>query len=365
MTRPRHIPVLDGVRGVAVLMVIVFHFFGMRAPLSGWMGHWLTLAIRLGATGVDLFFVLSGFLITGILLDTKSTPHYLRNFFVRRMLRIFPLYYLSLVLLFFVVPFFHTPFPVPARHSQWWFWTYLQDVALTFSPNGLAGPNHFWSLAVEEHFYLVWPFLVLAMGPSALKRCLWTLIVATLGVRWGLQSLGYGVFYFTLCRLDGLAVGALLALWAREPGVLEKASIQIRRWMPCLGAGLALLYVLSTGAAIFYIQIVKSTLQAIVYGSVLILVLTHSPGSVTSRVFNSRILRTTGKYSYAMYVFHPYVIIALNPNLPLPALLVLGIEVAATFGIAAFSWYAWESPFLRLKTRFESGVRPLPIPGAP
>ena len=160
----KHIPALDGVRAVAVLLVICFHFWQVFTygpySLVGKIAMW-------GQTGVDLFFVLSGFLITGILLDTKGSPSFLRNFYARRILRIFPLYYATLLTIYLIGPLFRWSAWVPENQSLW-FWTYLQNLPMTFAPGHVAGPEHFWSLAVEEQFYMVWPFLVLRLDPQTI-----------------------------------------------------------------------------------------------------------------------------------------------------------------------------------------------------
>src|SRR5262245_16358318 len=148
-----HYPGLDGLRGIAILLVILYHNFGFIPFLNyGWLG-------------VDLFFVLSGFLITEILLKTRTTTNYFKNFYTRRVLRIFPLYYLCLILVIVIFPLIKN-FPYDLsfyRENQVWFWFYLQNWMLIFKQwnDSAILLNHFWSLAVEEQFYIVWPLLVL------------------------------------------------------------------------------------------------------------------------------------------------------------------------------------------------------------
>src|SRR4051812_48705226 len=151
-----HLPGLDGLRGIAILMVLALHFLGDATP-HGPVGRLVVKAASYGVLGVDLFFVLSGFLITGLLLDAKSGPHYFRNFYARRTLRIFPLYYLVLTILFIVLPRF-TALPAPledARIHQGWLWTYTSNFFIAARAEwALTYVSHFWSLAIEEHFYL-------------------------------------------------------------------------------------------------------------------------------------------------------------------------------------------------------------------
>src|SRR5262245_35087776 len=168
-----HQPGLDGVRGVAILMVMAIHFVGDSTART--LGQTLLVkAAGYGLLGVDLFFVLSGFLITGILLDAKNRPHYFRNFYALRTLRIFPLYYAVLAVLLLLIPAVTTLSPLleQAREQQGWLWTYTTNfyVAYTSSWRSLTYVTHFWSLASEEHFYLVWPLVVFALRRKALER---------------------------------------------------------------------------------------------------------------------------------------------------------------------------------------------------
>lgn len=149
---------LDGIRAIAALMVMFFHFFGSVAASTPLLAAIKKGAV-LGQTGVSLFFVLSGFLITRILISTKDSPRYFYNFYLRRTVRIFPLYYLFLVIYYFIRPLLIPEATVPSAGEQAYYWLYLQDFSETF--DWLAkGPSHYWSLAIEEHFYMFWPLLV-------------------------------------------------------------------------------------------------------------------------------------------------------------------------------------------------------------
>ncbi len=218
---------LDGVRGLAVISVMVFHFdFLARQDRALPMDVVLDKVTGLGWAGVDLFFVLSGFLITGILVDTRGAPNALRNFYARRVLRIFPLYYAFLVALFIVLPALHhvrSPQYVWLRASQGWFWLYLTNVWVLLR-NGVAaslfGTAHLWSLAVEEQSYLLWPAVVLACGRrGTLAACAAALglspLLRLLMFREGVSP--YVMYTFTFSHLDGLAFGAALALVIRSP----------------------------------------------------------------------------------------------------------------------------------------------------
>src|SRR5262245_43040855 len=152
-----HMPALDGVRGLAVLMVLVFHFVGNMMPANG-VERAIVGVTSYGSYGVELFFVLSGFLITGILYDAHNKPHYFRNFYMRRLLRIFPLYYGVLALVFIVaplIPLLRGPALDYLVDRQAWAWLYTVNVYIAREGDwSFSYLDHFWSLAVEEHFYL-------------------------------------------------------------------------------------------------------------------------------------------------------------------------------------------------------------------
>ena len=181
-----HIPALDGLRGVAILMVLWFHYYGpIYKFCASPFDRFIVLTINTGWMGVDLFFALSGFLITGILLDAKGAPHYFRNFYARRALRIFPIYYGFLFVILIVIPRFHQYSPGLAQtvRDQAWLWLYGTNIATTFFPIKLAGFLHTWSLAVEEHFYLVWPAIVLVLNRRQLAVASLCIVVVALITR--------------------------------------------------------------------------------------------------------------------------------------------------------------------------------------
>ena len=167
MRKISYIKELDGIRAIAAWMVMFLHFFQMLNINTGIFFYINKVAI-FGGTGVSLFFVLSGFLITRILISSKLKKNYFKNFYIRRSLRIFPLYFLFLL-------FYYVAYPLVLNekfvsfHNQIYYWVYLQNFALTFNWTSV-GPLHLWSLAVEEHFYLIWPLLVYLLDIKWLKK---------------------------------------------------------------------------------------------------------------------------------------------------------------------------------------------------
>ena len=369
-------------RGLAILMVMAVHFVG-DAPATSQLQRAVVKAASYGVLGVDLFFVLSGFLITGLLLEAKGQPHYFRNFYARRTLRIFPLYYLVLAVLFIVLPALVTPSPLleRAREHQIWLWTYTTNfyIAATSSWSSLTYVTHFWSLAIEEHFYLVWPLVVLSFRRPVLERVCVGIMVAGLALRIGLVAAGMSelsVSVLTPCRIDTLTVGALLALLVRREDVGRRL---IDRAGPLalglLGAVIALsAFGVLTGLWLPVLHEIRGSLYALLFGA---LTLVSIGGRALAHVFQGRLLRFFGKYSYGLYVYHglfTWYLVEVHANerldrwfgdrhgLTIVARAVLGVSVSVL--VAVLSYELMEKKFLALKRYFapEPPRAPLPAP---
>lgn len=365
------IPALDGLRGIAIILVMLHHFTLYR-PTSG-IDLLIGDVVFFWWSGVDLFFVLSGFLITGILLDTRDNERYFTTFYARRILRIFPLYYLVLFLAFIVLPKF------PAVHSvladqgdlppQWPYWLYLANFSIAKLGWLHDWVDVAWSLAIEEQFYLVWPLLIWLCPPRVLALLCAVIIVAEPIARiyaWALDYKVLWIYVLTWYRLDGLAIGALLAL-AQRRGLLPSLD----RWVPLvLIAGVAgLIACTIMGGHTWWwnrrMQQYGYSLIAIIGGAMLVSAINRPADSWWPRLLSAGWLRAFGKYSYGLYLLHTPVMRAVreyvfNPQdyetlKTAPWIGEVLFYVAATapaFAVAWLSWRWFEAPILRLKARF-------------
>lgn len=358
-----HIPALDGIRGLAALIVVGFHFFQDTPAGRTGLVSLFRPTVFIGQTGVDLFFVLSGFLISGILLAMKGTPRAWSIFYARRALRIFPLYY-GVLFLLCIVSVFVLKHPSELA-GTWWYWIYAQNLRTTFVPHLSDGfppqlsPGHFWSLAVEEQFYLFWPVIVFLLDRKWLVRVLLGLVGVSLVAQVSLRLAHLSTFYFTLTRMDGLAMGALLAIvWeggnglprirrpARYVLAVTVPMFLCMQFAPSLGIsfkGAGLVY----GWQPLVTNIMYCSLIACVISSVRFI-----PG------IESRPMCSVGKYSYAIYVFHPFVVRAVKPIAAVNQhgvwqCLMLCVVVFLCYVAARISWAIYESRFLSLKRYFE------------
>ncbi len=362
----RHCLALDGVRGLAILAVTLYRLCKELEPTS----HPMIAAIRriapIGERGVDLFFVLSGFLITGILLRSKGRPNYFRNFVVRRALRIFPLYFLSLVVGLWIIPrvFNIQAFDLP-RAEQLYLWTYLTNVRMSWSNAWCFGPfDHFWSLAVEEHFYFVWPAVILFLSIKRLTAvCVGTIAIVAVARTFAAynSNLDVAVDVFTFFRVDALAMGALLLITLSasrsHARLLRIALLVVVAILPVM-IGIAL-----TGKRLLGIP---HTLCPLFFMAAMAVLLLSSKRSILARIFENFSLRFLGKYSYGMYVAQLPLVTLLPLSvfsnwLPSNPIAQSALYVASMFGlitcIAACSFHLLESHFLALKRYFDEQGR--------
>ena len=367
----RHIPALDGLRGIAILLVL-FHHFTIYRPETG-IDRWIAAVPLFSWAGVDLFFVLSGFLITGILLDSRDSDRYFTSFYMRRSLRIFPLYYLVIFLALVILPLLpalHTVLAGPyADPPAWPYWVYLTNFSV--ADRGLVHGwiDVAWSLAIEEQFYIVWAVVVFLCSPRWIGWLCAAIVLAepvarTLAV--GQQVKPEAVYFLTWFRLDGLAAGALLA-WAWRRGSMPALS----RWtLPVAAIGVlglvAIVY--EAGHGWWWsprMQQVGFSLIVMTAAAMLVAAVVKPADSAWPRMLSAGWLRAFGKYSYCLYLIHLPVMRAVrayafdpfsNDALTIVPWIGQGLfYVAATapaFALAWISWRVFEAPILSLKARF-------------
>ena len=341
----KRIPQLDSIRGMAVLAVLLHNTDITKA--TGLIG-------REGWMGVDLFFALSGFLITSLLLDTKGTDGYFRNFYARRCLRIWPLYYSALLFMFVVVPILRPPEAVRIFGEQsmpWWSYPiYLQNflVRAITRAAGLLGVT--WSLAVEEQFYLVWPLVVRYCSEAKLRIV--TLSIIGLGpvLRFYLVQHHVNVYPNTFCRLDGLMAGALLAILFRSPMFRRENYLRLA-WVTFFVA-------LPIGVFAFHHAIWAAFSFTAMASAALLYLGLRSTQKWLQALLSSRFLIYTGTISYGIYLLEKIPIDAAQLlHLDRHPVIVLLVTAAATYLLATLSWNMLEKPCLRLKRFFESSRR--------
>src|SRR5215813_13395445 len=364
-------------------MVLAIHFLGMSTPHS--LGQRLVVkAAGFGMLGVDLFFVLSGFLITGVLLDSRGAPRPLRNFYAHRLLRILPLYYGVLVICLLLLPLVirYPPSFEAVRTHQGWLWTFTSNffIAATGAWASLSFLSHFWSLAIEEHYYLLWPLVVLSFQPRTLERICLGVMVGALILRTGLGMGGLtelSISVLTPCRIDALSTGGLLALWARRPAGLSSLVARSGRATLGLGAALLLLSIwcATTKLGLPVLHQVRNSTYALFFGALLLLSLgprSHPLG----RLFQTPVLGFFGKYSYGLYVYSgilTWVFLEKDLDGRLDALLgshalgmtahtALGVTLSTVLAVASYQLY--EKHFLALK-RYFRGPQGRPVGAHP
>ena len=378
-----HVPALDGVRGIAILMVLTYHLVGGGAETNRVIRFLSQLIHGFCWAGVDLFFVLSGFLITGILLDTLEDPHYFRNFYVRRTLRIFPLYYGVLGVCFGVLPLLLSmdgPNLRWMRRHQLWLWLYGSSLFdgwtrnMSFARDWLW-LSHFWSLSVEEHFYLIWPAVVLfcarrkVLGRVCVMIAAVVLVVRLFALYGGVSPIT--LYVFSPLRLDSLVIGGMVAVLARRPGGIR--ALVASAWR-VLAASVAVIVAMTVFGGFAYDQVGTAryfTPLALFFGSCLVLLIDADPQAggaqgVAGRTIVHPALRFFGRYSYGLYVFETLMqplwdrvfrtdeLVVWVHSYLIAGVVHLFLCFGCTLALAMLSFHLYEKPFLQLKRYFQA-----------
>jgi len=371
-------PALDGLRALAITLVFIEHFGG-----GSHGGPILVLFNRLrlfGSAGVSLFFVLSGFLITGILYDTQNDEHYFKNFYARRSLRIFPIFYLVIAFCLALTPILH--FPLQWGHLSFLFylgnffansnWS-LYDLESSTHPLLSINLAHFWSLFVEEQFYLIWPVVVFWIRDRRkLIKVSFTIILAVLLLRVAMVSIlpinvaTQFAFRMLPTRADDLLMGGALALILRGP---EECRWLRRSWF-LFGFGVVAFFSIACWRGNFgfidpYNLTVGLTLVSIASAGLIGLAI--QAGTITFRILSTPLLRMIGRYSYGFYVYHilfykaqiAYFLwcMALFRSMAIAGLIYSSTYYAATLVVSRFSYQLYESRFLAMKSHFQYTAR--------
>jgi len=342
---PSYIPELQGLRGIAVLAVVFYH---CHPRLTG---TWFYSASLWGWAGVNLFFVLSGFLITSILLESRTKPRYFRNFYGRRVLRIWPVYVLVLVVVYLEAPWFiGLPIWKAIRTAPWWAYLLFIQNLIHISLPPAVGPT--WSLAIEEQYYFLWAPLV-----RVLKRP-WMLTTVLAGAIVASPLLRYANFYHwmtptnTLIHLDGIAWGSLLAVG------LHRLRLRRRTWV-LLGVGgmIAGFWLAATVAG--GTSFLDSALGVGFAGAVLAAIASTGARNPLNLALARGPLAYYGRISYGMYMIHIGVFIffgwfdlRMDHYGVAGNLAVVGFRLAMATAVASAMWHGFESQILKLKKYF-------------
>jgi peptidoglycan/LPS O-acetylase OafA/YrhL len=341
---PSYIPELQGLRGLAVLSVVMYHchprlegtpFY--RASIWGW-------------AGVNLFFVLSGFLITSILLESRGKPHYFRNFYARRALRIWPVYVLVLIVCYLNAPWFIGPPVLKAiRTAPWWAYIlFLQNLFHLALPPAI-GPT--WSLAIEEQYYFLWaPIVRILERPWSLVVFLCTALVASPLFR--MTHFAWITRTHTLTHLDGIAMGSLIAI------ALHTLPLNRRTWLAVGLGGIALGFP-SAGTIAGGTAFLDTALTVGFGGAVLASIASTGARNPLNPALRRGPLAFYGRVSYGMYMTHIMAFIyfgwfdrKMDAHGVTGNLTVVAFRLAVSTLVATALWYGFESRILKLKRLF-------------
>jgi Predicted acyltransferases len=371
-------PILDELRGMAVVAIIVNHCM-LSTPTIG-----VSAADRIVEQfrtplpiALDLFFVISGFLITLILDRTRNADHTIRTFYIRRALRIVPLYY-GFLLFAAVFLQYLGPVATGGPGSAKWEWLFLTNFAL--ARNGANGVGalypHFWSLAIEEHFYLVWPWVVVFMTPKNLLRVCGLTMVGCLAGRLAMVAHGswYAAWLVTPTRLDSLAVGSAVAILHRHySDFLKRTAVPAMLFTGLVATPLFFLVVYMAGNADTSLLqnaaiVAGPTLFGLFFGSVVATAASRNRPDGKAGPLGEG-LRSIARYSYGMYVLHVPLIVMLfhtgriRQRIPLSgydfpyrlAFVIMILMISYVGGL--FSWHLYEKRFLALAPAYRYGIR--------
>lgn len=304
-----YIPQLDGLRGLAILLVVTFHYFGFLKIFS------------LGWTGVDLFFVLSGYLITSRLYQLKKDKKYFYNFYLNRALRILPVYYLTLTVFYsafnvlldsknlFVLNYYN--------NNLWSFFLFFENWTFINNPPVTNHLQHFWSLAIEEQFYLVWPlFIFIFLHKKYFNKIIILLLSAIVIARSSIyfhhpNPEDYShYFYNTFCRMDGFIIGGFLYILQQRK---KLAPYKYLFLIPAIFLAQGIIVTNQSHTNIF-ISTIGYTILALFFAGIINFITINS-NSLLSKIFQRKWLKFIGKISYGLYIYHWIILVTLQSKI--------------------------------------------------
>ena len=359
-----HLLFLDGLRGIASILVLIYHISWMWRKITAKYYFKLDYFIaQIGWTGVNLFFIVSGLLITNILLNTKNKNNYFKNFYMRRVLRIIPLYFLIL----FIFNFLYNEFSHLFFHLFFISNFLLVDSSIVNS--GFAAVS--WSLSIEEQFYIFWPMIIRTVSSNKL----YIYCILIIGVATTIKSMSFlgnlpyhFLYYSTVTRLDGLALGSLLALIIRFR-TSRRMDFYCALFVLSLSLSLIIFIYLKLGG--FYVKINPTLIMGLgdilvnlFYASFIYITIFWNKGYLR-KILTCRLLSISGKHSYAIYLIHPVVLSLVDNflkfkiikmahwNFLLTEISFHLLVIIITFIVAKILWVSFEAPFLNLKRFFD------------
>lgn len=344
---------LDGLRGIAAISVLVFHFFSFE--ITNYVESDIYKKItELGQHGVSLFFVLSGFVITRILINNKNDSNYFSSFYKRRALRIFPLYYGFLIFWFFVMPFIleGTNVDIIPISNQIPTYLYLQNFQWLTGLTQSGVPGHYWSLAVEEHFYLVWPLIVYILPTRFLQSTIIIIIILTIPLKYFLLEKGVIINKITPARFDQILLGALLAFFEFKRYFAENKVLikKILFFSLCL---VAILVLLILGLKSIYPNIkelLKYNILGLLFFAFIGFLILYNNKHLINDFLTSNMMQYLGKISYGIYVWHIFVLKFITKFMNTKIIMIdLILSIIITIVISHVSYNYFEKLFLKFK----------------
>ena len=340
---------LDGLRGIAALMVVLFHFFTYDNSSYLTNLNEFQKFTEFGQHGVSLFFVLSGFVISRILIQTRGSKNYFKRFYKRRILRIFPLYYLFLII-YYYLPYVYNDSIIGFK-LQLPFYFYLQNLTNLLNIEA-SGPGHFWTLAVEEHFYMLWPLVIFIVNPKNLGKVILISFILIFALKYLMIGEGFSINKFTFTRIDQIMLGSYLAIFELNGFFKKKNALKI---MIMIGVSVipigVLVYFFSE--QIYYLkEMMKYPILGIFFFSLIGVLMILSEDNIFNKILSSRILQYLGRLSYGIYVWHILILVILSKFFISK---ILFIDLVLTFSLtvlmAHVSYYYFEKYFLNLKDK--------------